>query len=174
MLACLVSLLICLVTGSAAHGQEKPLLAPAPPHFPTNLKGVRIKLERTSCLVSCPDYSVTIYGDGTFVYEGHRIVKVKGKQEGQVPIDAVRELVHRFFSADYFSLTPFSGQCGGDAPTAVTSIEWPGASKKVTDCGSSIPGSIPAALVELESAIDATVNSRQWIGTEGERRRLKD
>jgi len=101
-------------------------------------------------------------------------VKVKGKREGQVPIDAVRELVHRFFSADYFSMTPFRGRCDGDAPTAVTSIEWPGASKKVTDCGSSIPGSIPPALVELEAAVDATVNSQQWIGTESERLRLKD
>ena len=72
--------LICFATGSAAYGQEKPLLVPAAPHFPTNLSGLRIKLERTSCFGFCPDYSVTIYGDGTFVYEGHRLVKLKANR----------------------------------------------------------------------------------------------
>jgi Domain of unknown function (DUF6438) len=165
-----ISLLICVVMSSGAYAQEKPLIWPTPPRFPSDLKDFRIKLVRTSCFGFCPDYSVRIYGDGRVVYEGRRLVKIKGKQEGFVSTDAVRQLAHQFFAADYSSLRPFYGDCGGDLPTAVTSIDWPGVSRNVTDCGEAgVVQTIPPALADLEAAIDITVNSRQWVGTDKER-----
>ncbi len=165
----ILSILICVVMSSSAYAQEKHLILPTP-RFPADLKELRIKLVRTSCFGFCPEYSVQIFGDGRVVYEGRGLVKVKGKQEGFVSIDVVRQLVHQFFAADYFSLRSFYGDCGGDLATAVTSIDWPGVSRKVTNCGEAgIVQTIPPALGELEAAIDITVNSRQWVGTDKER-----
>ena len=167
-----ISLLICVVMSSYACAQEKPLIWPVPPHFPSDLKELRITLVRTSCFGFCPDYSVRIYGDGRVVYEGRQLVKIRGKREGFLSIEAVRQLVHQFFAADYFSSRSYYGNCGGDLPTVVTSIDWPGVSRKVTDCGEAgVVRTIPPALGELEAAIDTTVNSQQWVGTDKERLR---
>ncbi len=165
----ILSTLICVVMSSGAYAQEKPLIWPTPPRFPTDLTGLRIKIVRTSCFGFCPDYSVQILGDGTVVYEGRRLVKIKGKQEGLVSTDAVRQLVHRFFAADYFALRSYYGVCW-DGPIVVTSIDWPGVSRKVIDCGEvGVVRTIPSALPELEAAIDTTLNSQQWVGTDKER-----
>ena len=162
----IISILICMVMSSAAYTQGDPTgINAIPPRVPTDLNGLRIKLVRTSCFGFCPDYSVEILGDGTVIYQGNSFVKAKGTHRGRVSITAVRQLANLFVSADYFSLGPVYGDCGGDLPTAVTSIDWPGVSRKVTDCGGVPIGvAIPHALLALEGSIDITVNSRQWVG----------
>lgn len=50
--------------------------------FPYSRRGeyedVTITLERTVCFGVCPDYVVTVHGDGTVEYEGRNFVAVKG------------------------------------------------------------------------------------------------
>jgi Domain of unknown function (DUF6438) len=170
----IISILICTVMSSAAYTQGDPTgIKAISPRVPIDLNGMRIKLVRTSCFGFCPDYSIEILGDGEVVYEGHRLVKVKGTHQGHVSIDAVRQLANLFVSAGYFSFGPVYGECGGDAPTTVTSIKWPGVNRTVTDCVAKplVEEPIPPSLVELESAIDITVNSQQWVGTDKERMR---
>ncbi|WP_228369368.1 DUF6438 domain-containing protein [Candidatus Nitrososphaera gargensis] len=55
-----------------------------------------ITLERTVCYGTCPDYSLTIYGNGAVVYEGHRWVAVTGRQTSSIPQQEVKELVDYF------------------------------------------------------------------------------
>ena|ERR1019366_8234234 len=162
----LVFLIVWMATSSAVYAQGKPRTKPVRPQLPSDLQGVRIKLVRTPCFGTCPDYSVSIFGDGTVLYEGRRFVKNKGERRGRVSIDAVRTLANRFISSDFFTLQSTYGDCGSDLPTAVISIEWPGRSKTVTDCGEVPVVNIPSALIELEIAIDVTAHSQQWVGTE--------
>jgi hypothetical protein len=69
-----------------------------------DLKTAVITLKRTPCFGACPIYSVTIYGNGTVVYEGERFVKVTGKRTHRISKASVRELVDEFFRIGYFSL----------------------------------------------------------------------
>src|SRR5947208_1474873 len=41
-------------------------------------RDLRITLERSTCFGTCPDYKLTVTGDGTVVFEGREFVKVKG------------------------------------------------------------------------------------------------
>ena len=162
-------ILICVAMSSAVYAQGKPTIQTTPPRLPVGLKGLKIKLCRTPCFGFCPDYSVSIFGDGTVTYEGRRFVKIKGKRQSRVSIDAVQRLANRFVSSNYFALQLSYGQCGGDLPTAVTSIEWTRVKKTVTDCGELPVVTIPSVLRELELAIDITADSQQWVGVDTER-----
>jgi hypothetical protein len=93
LFACLV---VCIGTSSAVYAQGKTHIKPVPQQLPSDLNGVRTKLVRTPCFGLCPDYSVSIFGDGTVLYEGRRFVKNKGERHGRVSIDAVRLLANRF------------------------------------------------------------------------------
>jgi hypothetical protein len=44
-----------------------------------------ITLERVGCLGSCPDYKVTILGDGSVQYDGRAYVRTEGVQKKTIP-----------------------------------------------------------------------------------------
>ena len=46
---------------------------------------IQISLERTICFGRCPNYRVTIEGDGSVTYEGWRFVKVEGTHWKKIP-----------------------------------------------------------------------------------------
>lgn len=142
-----------------------------PPRLPKDMAGVRIRLSRTVCFGTCPDYSITIFGDGSVVYEGRQLVKTKGKQYGRVPIDTVRNLADQFVSSGYFTFQGFYGNCGGgDAPMVVTTLTWAESSKTVKHClDQNLLGRVPSGLIELEAAVDIAAKSHQWVGTDKER-----
>jgi len=166
MLRGIVSL-VCMVISAASSAQTPPIKA-TQPRVPKDAAGLRIKLVRTSCFGTCPDYSVEIEGDGTVTYEGHAFVKTRGMQGEHLSPNAVQELASLMVSKRFFSLRSFYGRCGWDQPSTVISIEWPGLNKIVTDCGDAA-GKPNPAIVELAAAIDITVNSTQWITGEKER-----
>ena len=153
---------------SVSSAQGKPAVNSAPPRIPPDLKGLKIRLIRTSCFGSCPVYSIAIDGDGTVTYEGRGFVRIKGKRLGYAATADVRRLANLFISAGYFSFRRSYGEAGSDLPSAITSIEWPGVQKTVTNYGG-FEGKIPTRLFEIEGAIDVTANSQQWIGADKER-----
>src|SRR5712671_6451670 len=65
---------------------------------------VVITLERTTCLGTCPAYKLTIRGDGSVVYEGHKFVRGEGIRQRQVDKTAIATLLQAFAEADYFGL----------------------------------------------------------------------
>jgi Domain of unknown function (DUF6438) len=163
-----ISILLCVVIGSAAHAQGQPAINRTSPRPPSELEGLKIRLVRTACFGPCPVYSIEIRGNGTVTYNGRGFVKIKGQRHGYIPPATVQRLVAMFISADYSSLRHSYGEAGSDLPSTQTSIEWPGFQKTVINYGG-FAGKIPAQLFELEDAIDAAVNSQQWVGSEKER-----
>lgn len=63
---------------------------------------VAVTLERGACFGACPIYKVTIYTDGTVVYEGERFVEVEGRQTTNIEPEVVEQLVAGFEAAGYF------------------------------------------------------------------------
>lgn len=132
-----------------------------------DLKTVTIRLERTACYGNCPVYNVTIQGDGHVAYEGKANVKTTGAREGQIDQEKIKALLSQFAQAKFLSLPDYSlGKCRcrkcTDMPSAITDLRVTGVSHRVKhDYGCSCA---PAALFDLESAIDKAADVEQWTG----------
>lgn len=80
-------------------------LAPFPYSGSGEYEDVTITLERTVCFGACPDYTVTIHGDGTVVYEGRNFVAVEGVQTAHISEEKVQKLVDEFYLIGFFFST---------------------------------------------------------------------
>ena len=129
---------------------------------PTNLDEVVITLERTVCFGTCPEYKLTIYGNGTVEYEGKRFVKIEGKRTIAISEEKIRQLFSEFKKIDYFSLNDsYEEFMATDMPSAFTSLTVDGKTKTVRHYHGDF--SAPKELTDLENKIDEIVNSNQWI-----------
>jgi len=98
--------LFALLALACGGGSDSPGATPTPP-APTlapKLEGFSITLERTSCFGTCPEYSVTVRGDGSVTYHGEQYVAATGEQTASIPIDDVQRLVEKIDEIDYFGL----------------------------------------------------------------------
>ncbi|HJX03290.1 MAG TPA: DUF6438 domain-containing protein [Dehalococcoidia bacterium] len=119
-------------------------------------------LERTACFGACPVYSLTIFGNGSVVYEGKEHVRIKGTRETTISTEAVSQLVAEFEKAGYFSMNDSYTAFGvTDMPYANTSILIGGRTKSITHYHGD--RSAPQQLTDIEDRIDEIVNSAQWI-----------
>ena len=148
----LISLIIVTIAGCA--GNRTNAL--------NNLDDVVITLERTACFGPCPVYTLTIYGDGTVVYEGKDFAQTRGRAEATVSQEQIEQLISEFEKADYFSLNEsYIEKTITDAETVITSITLNGRTKTIEHYHGDF--SAPEKLTELEDKIDEIVNSGQWI-----------
>lgn len=121
-----------------------------------------IKLERTACFGGCPDYSLTINGDGKVTYEGKQFVKITGTRETTINMESIYQILAEFEEAEYFSLKDsYTGFGKSDMPHANTSISLGNRTKSIKHyLGDQ---NAPKKLIDLENKIDEIVNSAQWI-----------
>lgn len=133
----------------------------APPPAPSSVENAIITLDRTACFGTCPDYSLTIHGNGTVFYVGRSFVAVTGPHSATIPPEDVRGLVESFYDISYFSLrNEYTGQVT-DLPTVTTSISIDGRFKQVVDYYGA-----PDSLKQLEARIDELANSKVWVGSQ--------
>ncbi len=126
---------------------------------------VALTLERTACFGACPVYTVTIYTDGTVVYNGERFVDVEGEQTATIDPETVRQLVAGFEAAGYFGWDDeYTDMHITDLPTIITSVARDGETKQITRYAGD--DSAPAALPYLETWIDLAVGTSQWTGAD--------
>jgi len=140
------------------------------------IESVIIKLTRTGAGVS-PDYSLTIYGNGTALYEGRDNVKIKGDVEASISEGKIMELLSEFKDSGFFSLEyndiPADAQ---GKPHTIISISMP------TETGETITKKIthyhgdetvPNDLIMLEDKIENIVDSKKWISDSSETDAIK-
>ena len=60
---------------------------------------VAITLERTACFGTCPVYQVSIFEDGTVMYNGENFVDVTGEQTSSIDPETVELMVNAFVEA---------------------------------------------------------------------------
>ena len=126
-------------------------------------RGAVITMRRTMCFGTCPDYKVTIYGDGRVVYEGYNYVGVKGTRTSQIPPEEVRDLVNEMTGKGYFFLFSIYYRMVTDNPTYFTSLSINGFRKSVMNYAG------PVWLSEFEDRIDEVADTDRWVkGWEGE------
>jgi ankyrin repeat protein len=141
---------------------ERRLLLGQP--FPQikDLHSLRIKLRRTACFGSCPDYTVEVRGDGSIVFTGKSYIAVAGEHHGRISHDDLQSLLEAFRAADYFSLEDRYVSEVTDCPTYITAIAFDGWTKSVVDYEGERAG-MPAIVAELEKTIDRLSGTDKWI-----------
>ena len=128
-----------------------------------------ITLERTVCYGTCPAYKLTIFDDGKVVYEGKDFVKQKGKAEGHITKRELEELVREFERINYFSLDDYyvddrnCPEIWTDNPSAITSLNSNGKTKKIDHYYGCRGLPVLDQLTALERKIDEVVNTKRWI-----------
>lgn len=131
---------------------------PIPKEFRGNIDDVVITMERTPCFGACPAYHLTVFGNGTVVYDGFSSVAVTGKQTSQISQEKVRELINEFYEAGFFTLRDSYVEDVTDLPSTTTSISIRDETKSVYRYGFG-----PERLVQLEDRIDEITEANKWI-----------
>jgi hypothetical protein len=146
---------------------------------PLDYAKLKITLQRSACFGSCPDYIVTISGDGSVVFTtDHRPVDpvagvhrefsrsmgvlLPGTHRTKITSEAVKELVQQFRDSRFFDLKNEYRYGATDAPMYVISIETGHGSKRIIDYIGRQAG-MPAAITALEDAIDKVAGTKRWI-----------
>jgi hypothetical protein len=142
-----------------------------------DLSDIRIRLVRTGCYGSCPDYEIEIAGDGSVVYRGGAFALIRGEHRWRIPQTSVLELIQYFRGADYFNLRGHYRIRATHLPTYITALQIGRRRKFVLNYGRFIVGAIsstvfastddqmlaPLAVVEIESAIDRLSGTDAWV-----------
>jgi len=140
---------------------------------------LRITLERSACYGSCPDYAVTIAGDGRVDFTTQEMavddvsavhrqfsetvgVLVTGRHSARIDPAKVQALVQKFREAGFFRLRDEYRADITDNPTYVISIDTGHGSKRVIDYVGKEVG-MPSSVTALEDAIDETAGTARWI-----------
>ena len=127
-----------------------------------DLDDIVITLERQACFGFCPVYTITVFGDGTVIYDGEEYVAVKERVEATITKEKIEQLVSEFEAIDYYSLDDkYVERTITDAQTVITSITIDGKTKAIEHYHGDFAA--PEKLRALEDKIDEIVNSSQWI-----------
>lgn len=142
------------------------------------LEDTEITLERSACFGSCPDYRVTVSGDGKIRFstgqtnfpgtdaEVHRKfngenVLWPGKHEAEVSPQAVAALVDKFRASHFMGMRPAYEASVTDNPTYALTLRVGKSSKRVVDYVGERVG-MPASITFLEDAVDELAGTRRW------------
>lgn len=147
-------LVIGLAATAAAQGIDEPTDAV-------------IRLQRTSCLIGCPIYTIAIDARGTVTYAGERYVRVVGRRTAQIAPSVVATLLARadrirfFDMRDAYRVIEYPDGTRGsitDLPTTIVTVTVNGRTKRVEDYLGA-----PEALGEFEREIEEAAGTKRWI-----------
>ncbi|MGE0742824.1 MAG: DUF6438 domain-containing protein [Hyphomonadaceae bacterium] len=141
---------------------------PAPADPPPQAEApVAITLQRGVCFGFCPDYTVTISGDGTVRYEGRRFVNVRGAQTATIPRADVEALLARFDDIGFERLRDAYRAQVTDLPTYTVRLTRNGTTKSVVDYGGTGAG-MPESVRALQDEIDRVAGTARWVLRDGQ------
>jgi len=131
--------------------------------FPTIDKNdVRIRLDRTGCFGTCPQYSVQIFQDGKVEFTGGVYTLFEGSQSYAVPVQEVNKLINEFRKADFWSLRNVYRHGVTDSPTYVITFQT-GKNKKSIEDYVGLRVGMPSIVRDLQDQIDQVAGTDRWI-----------
>lgn len=139
----------------------------SPAETPPVTSNVEITLTRSVCFGSCPDYTVTVTGDGQVRYEGRRFVNVVGTRTATVPREDVARLLQRFDQIGFERLNESYRGRMTDLPTYTVTLARNGRRKTVVDYGG-VDAGMPREMRDLQQEIDRVAQTAQWVLRDGQ------
>lgn len=131
------------------------------------MSNVEIRLTRGVCFGFCPDYTVTINGDGQVRYTGRRFVNAVGERTATIPREDVERLVRRFDEIGFDNLQDAYRANVSDLPTYTVALTRNGRTKTVVDYGGTGAG-MPESVRALQTEIDRVAGTAQWVLRDGQ------
>ncbi len=116
-----------------------------------------VTLKRTSCLGFCPEYEVTIWGNGRVRYEGHYYVRIEGVRKRTIPISDAQKLLRRLQDLQFFQWEEAKGACL-DLPEVHITASLGSQRRHVLE-GCNQPGKI----LDLAEEIDKIAGTERWV-----------
>jgi Domain of unknown function (DUF6438) len=147
-----------------------PTVVPAPGQNPGPIPppaDATITLTRGVCFGFCPDYTVTINGEGAVTYTGRRFVNVTGEQHATIERAQVQALLAEFDRVNFMSLQDSYRANVTDLPTYRVSLTRNGQTKTVVDYGGLSAG-MPEGVRHLQDEIDRVANTGRWVLRDGQ------
>jgi len=160
--------------------RKRPIPADLSVAFPAgNPTDTSITLERSACFGTCPDYRVTVHGDGLvefdtgddhfkgtaaqlhLEYNGHNVL-LPGRHTAHIDPAAAARLIDRFRAAHFFGLKNEYFYGATDNPTQILTVRIGRANKKVTDYIGTLAG-MPQDVRDLEQAVDTVAGTARWV-----------
>jgi hypothetical protein len=113
-------------------------------------------------------YNVTLFGDGTVVFESVYGTKANGFRLATVSEETIRELLSEFEKADFFAMPNARYDDPlliPDSATAEIILKWGGKSKTVFHYAGPFGTEVQIEkITHLENRIDELVGTEQWVG----------
>jgi hypothetical protein len=135
-------------------------------------KDLVIKLERTACFGTCPDYQLAVKSNGIITFKGGTFTKTKGLTTGKITSTDLKQIISEFEKTKFFELrnsySEYSDGCGEvatDSPSEIISIQINGKKKTVSHyfgCRD-VKGNVLERIISLGKKIDELTNSRKWM-----------
>ncbi len=155
-------LLLTLLGAASLFAQT----VPAPEITPDTL----IVLQRGACEQRCAVYRLTIFADGTVVYEGRYFVRTPGLKRSLVSATALAGLLRDLVSGGFFEMAGDYGYASRancqsfspGEPSAILTVSTGGRSRTVLH-NHGCAGKASARLTELEDKVDRAVGVARWI-----------
>lgn len=140
---------------------------------------IAITLKRSACYGDCPDYSVTVTGEGKIrfstnevnfpggeaevhrLFNGHSVLLL-GTDDAEVSPLAVADLLDKFREAHFMGMKPEYVAEITDNPTYVLTLRVGNVIKQVVDYVGSEVG-MPASVTALQDAVDHLAGTDRWI-----------
>ena len=129
-----------------------------------------ITLQRGACEQRCAVYRLTIFADGSVIYEGQHFVRRNGLIKAGISPEVLAKLITDLETGGFFQLeanygygnTTHCTSIDSDGPAAILSVSNQGRSKTVLHNHRCV-GPDAKRLTELEDKIDRAVGTVKWI-----------
>jgi hypothetical protein len=126
------------------------------------LDKVTISLERQGCFGSCPDYKVTVHGNGRATYEGGGYVDVVGTHHYRIPPQDVAKLFESLRAKDLWSLRSEYTAGITDSATYILTINLGNQEHRLHDYVGQMAG-MPSTVSDFEDEVDKAAGADGWI-----------
>ena len=128
--------------------------------------------ERVYVIPRCPAYEIRLHGDGLMLYKGYTGVKTRATRTDLIADESIRKLLLEFKRSGFLAMKngyetapEAERRVSGDVvaftrPSVTIGLRLDGAEKTVRHYTGD--KSAPAALLKLEEAIDAILDTGRW------------
>lgn len=128
--------------------------------------------ERVYVMPRCPAYEIRLHGDGLILYKGYTGVKTQGAKTDLIPDESIKKLLLEFKRSGFLAMKDAyetapeaERRVSGDVvaftrPSVSIGLRLDGAEKTVRHYTGD--KSAPKALLKLEEAIDAILDTVRW------------
>lgn len=118
---------------------------------------VVIKMQKTPCFGSCPEYEITIFDNKMVYLDAKQFLPLKGKFVSRLSDEGYKQLVEKFVESDFFDYQEEYTSNITDLPTTNVTFKYKEKKKTVSDYHGA-----PESLKKLEQSVHGLIDQLDW------------